>query len=110
MINFNETYHDTGARSKKLSIILIGNDFVQQFPLIVYGGIEAWVETIAKELSHQGIKFSVITPKVTSGKKEYNFPVIETPHQAGVGSATFINDAKRILSMQKDKPDVIWGC
>ena len=110
LINFNETYHDTGTRSKKLSIILIGNDFVQQFPLTGYGGIEAWVETIAKELSRQGIKFSVITPKVTSGKKECNFPVIETPHQAGVGLATFINNAKRILSMQKDKPDVIWSC
>lgn len=60
-----------------MRIALIGNDYVQQFPLIDYGGIETCVENLAKGLHDNNIDFFAVCPK-RNIVKEYPFEVHET--------------------------------
>lgn len=68
-----------------MKIALIGNDYVQQFPLINYGGIETSIENLAHGLYNNNIDFFTICPK-RSVIKEYPFEIYETEE-----SPTFIS-------------------
>ena len=57
-----------------MKIALIANDYVQQFPLENYGGIETCVENLAQGLFDNKIDFFVVCPK-RKNKKEYPFEV-----------------------------------
>jgi glycosyltransferase involved in cell wall biosynthesis len=95
-----------------MKIALVGNDYLQQFPLMAYGGIEASVEAIADGLFHAGCDFTVITPSRTAAPNiEYPFEVIETPATpTSMGShklMDYIDGAAEILRMLK--PEIVWA-
>lgn len=60
-----------------MKIALIGNDYVQQFPLKSYGGIETCVENLANGLHRENNNFFVVCPK-RDFKKEYPYKIYET--------------------------------
>jgi glycosyltransferase involved in cell wall biosynthesis len=60
-----------------MKIALIGNDYVQQFPLENYGGIETCVENLANGLFNENKDFFVVCPKRNLQKK-YPFEIYET--------------------------------
>jgi glycosyltransferase involved in cell wall biosynthesis len=100
-----------------MKIALIGNDYVQQFPIISYGGIETVVENLAIGLSKHfkdSIKFDVYVPKILERKNEkYDFSIIETDFiegsKSGQSSNIFINEVKKIIDSSSEKPDIIWS-
>lgn len=100
-----------------MKIALIGNDYVQQFPIISYGGIETVVENLAIGLGKHfkdSIKFDVYVPKILERKNEkYDFSIIETDFiegsKSGQSSNIFINEVKKIIDSSSDKPDIIWS-
>lgn len=100
-----------------MKIALIGNDYVQQFPIISYGGIETVVENLAIGLAEHfkdTVKFDVYVPKILEkGDKKYNFSIIETDFiegsKSGKSSYAFINEVKNIIDSSADKPDIIWS-
>ena len=93
-----------------MKIALIANEYESQFPLGGYGGIEIYVETLAKGLHRNGLDFFVVCPKRES-REDYPFEIIEaneppakitkrSPHY-------FASEVRKILSDRK--PDVIWS-
>lgn len=94
-----------------LNILLLGNDYIQQFPLLSYGGIEANVEAIADGLHKRGATFSVIVPKIVQRRlSPYPFEVHEAqeiPTSLGGDRTRFLNSALKIAS--NIRPDVIWA-
>jgi glycosyltransferase involved in cell wall biosynthesis len=60
-----------------MRIALIGNDYVQQFPLENYGGIETCVENLANGLFNENKDFFVVCPK-RNFQKKYPFEIYET--------------------------------
>ena len=100
-----------------MKIALIGNEYIQQFPVISYGGIEKFVENLAIGLSEHfkdKVKFDVYVPKrLEQADKKYDFSIIETSYVEGSKSkespATFINEVKNIIDSSSDKPDIIWS-
>lgn len=64
-----------------MKIALIGNDYVQQFPLENYGGIETCVENLANGLWTEGKDFFAVCPK-RNIQKRYPFEVYETEQQS----------------------------
>lgn len=60
-----------------MKIALIGNDYLQQFPLLNYGGIETCVENLAQGLYENNLDFFVVSPK-RSVIKTYPFEIYET--------------------------------
>ena len=96
-----------------MKIALIGNEYVQQFPLEGYGGIEASVEAIAWELWRRDTPFFVVVPKKKGGvEKNYPFKIIETMARPSSieksGTSPFINGVRNILEENTDF-DVIWS-
>ena len=63
-----------------MRIALIGNDYIQQFPLIDYGGIETCVENLAEGLHDNNMDFFVVCPK-RAVIKDYPFEVYETEEE-----------------------------
>jgi len=93
-----------------MRIALIGNDYIQQLPLISYGGIESCVENMAWGLYKNNHNFFVVVPK-REQKKDYPFQIIETENYAGKvskkSSFEFANSLIKVLKQQKF--DVIWS-
>jgi glycosyltransferase involved in cell wall biosynthesis len=93
-----------------MKIVLIGNDYVQQFPLISYGGIESCVESIADIMLKKNIDFKVIVPKriQQSNNYEYVLETNELPTSISKKSPyAFCEEAKQIIKYIK--PDIIWS-
>lgn len=93
-----------------MKICLIGNDYVQQLPLIGYGGIETCVESLAWGLYKAGLDFFVIIPK-RKEKKDYPFKIIETeiePTSITKESANKFGWSCRKI-IQQEKPNIIWS-
>lgn len=76
---------DTSVASGSLNVLLIGNDYKQQFPLIGYGGIESHVESVAYGLFEANVSFRVIAPRVTSNPRgtSYPFEIIVSHEDSG---------------------------
>lgn len=89
-----------------MKICLIGNDYVQQFPTISYGGIEICVESLAEGLYRANKDFFVLAPKRTV-RKDYPFEVIETDFEAGGLSDNFAISCRKYI--KELNPDVIWS-
>jgi glycosyltransferase involved in cell wall biosynthesis len=93
-----------------MKIALIGNDYLQQFPLENYGGIETSVENLAWGLYNQKIDFFVVVPK-RQVTKEYPFKIIETEclpsNLSGKNGYFFAYQVAKIL--QKESFDIIWS-
>jgi len=94
-----------------MRIALIGNDFIQQFPLEGYGGIEACVEAIAGELSRRKMDFTVFVP-ARKHKKEYPFEIIESRFlptcERRSNEKDYIFDIKKMIGT-KPEFDIIWS-
>jgi glycosyltransferase involved in cell wall biosynthesis len=92
-----------------MKIALIGNDYVQQFPLKEYGGIETCVENLAEGLYQKKENFFVVCPK-KSNIKEYPFEIYET--EEGPTSVSKKNSSYYAYSVAKVLKnltfDVIW--
>ena len=101
----------------ELNVLVIGNEYVQQFPLLGYGGIEAHVEAVASGLQQiaampgSGIRFRVLVPKITEQRRKYPFEIIEIAVPAGhAGAREAIRDtAKRIIPTLTPRLDIIWS-
>lgn len=75
--------------SRRVDIVLVGNELWQQFPLMGYGGIETTVEATAWAMHRMRIPFWVLTPGRGAMRQEgaeqmlhlldYPFDVLETP-------------------------------
>jgi glycosyltransferase involved in cell wall biosynthesis len=93
-----------------MRIALIGNDYVQQFPLESYGGIETCVENLATGLFENKLDFFVVCPKRTI-KKKYPFELYETqelPTSISKKNSSFF--AYSVVEVLKNlKFDVIWS-
>lgn len=94
-----------------MKIAIIGNDYMQQFPLSGYGGIETCVENLAwgmhKYLDSTKHSFFCVVPQ-----REFfeacPFPVYETLHPPKTRCGPeFATDVVEIL--RKAKPDIIWA-
>jgi glycosyltransferase involved in cell wall biosynthesis len=85
-----------------LRIALVGNDFLPQFPLRSYGGIEASVESLAWALHKGGHDFLCIVPRRGAQTSAPDaFEILETAHEPGSLSgrpaADFARQAAEIL-------------
>ena len=93
-----------------MKIALIANDYVQQFPLESYGGIETCVENLAQGLFESKIDFFVICPK-RKNKKEYPFEVYETQEEptsiTNKNSSYYAYSVAKVLKNLKF--DIIWS-
>lgn len=96
-----------------MKIVLIGNEYYQQFPLLSYGGIEASVENTAWGLyRYGGVDFSCIVPRrILPADTSYPFDIIEADFipacRSGAKATAFISKA---VSIAKGlKPDIIWS-
>jgi glycosyltransferase involved in cell wall biosynthesis len=93
-----------------MRIALVGNDYVQQFPLRGYGGIETCVENLAHGLHDEGHEFYVVVPKRAT-KESYPFAVIETEEPptriSGRGPQNFAQQARQLVA--SEGADVIWS-
>jgi glycosyltransferase involved in cell wall biosynthesis len=63
-----------------MKIAVIGNDYLQQFPLDGYGGIETCVENLAAGLYNEKQNFFVVCPKRVN-TKDYPFEIYETSEE-----------------------------
>lgn len=93
-----------------MRIALIGNDYVQQFPVIGYGGIEICVENIATELYNQNINFFAVCPK-RSVTKEYPFEIYETEEEPTsiTNKNSFYYSYSVAKTLENLQFDVIWS-
>lgn len=93
-----------------MKIALIGNDYVQQFPLENYGGIETSVENLAQGLFDNKIDFFVVCPK-RKNKKEYPFEIYETEEEptsiTNKNSSYYAYSVAKVLKNLKF--DIIWS-
>jgi glycosyltransferase involved in cell wall biosynthesis len=93
-----------------MRIALIGNDYVQQFPLIDYGGIETCVENLAEGLYDKNMDFFVVCPKRAT-IKDYPFEVYETEETptslSKKNSSFYAYSASKVLKNLKF--DAIWS-
>jgi len=93
-----------------MKIALIGNDYVQQFPLENYGGIETCVENLAQGLYDNKNDFFVVCPK-RKNKKEYPFDIYETEEQptsiTNKNSSYYAYSVAKILKNLEF--DIIWS-
>jgi glycosyltransferase involved in cell wall biosynthesis len=96
-----------------MKILLIGNEYYQQFPVLDYGGIEICVENIANGLYQLGFEFEVIVPKIIKKNTLYNFQIHEVEcgpsNISGVSSKTYIELVKKHILNNNLKPDIIWS-
>ena len=80
--------------TSELELLLVGNNFEQQFPLLGYGGIEAHVEAVASALYNTKVRFRVIVPRIVNRQNhKYPFEILETPTAAP--SSSFIREARK---------------
>lgn len=93
---------------KDIKILLVGNNYKQQFPLIGYGGIEAHVEAMADGLERVGAQFRVIVPRIVENRRNYTFPVLETPSPSG-NKNIFVREVRNIVKDLHPQPDIIWS-
>jgi glycosyltransferase involved in cell wall biosynthesis len=99
-----------------MKIVLIGNEYKQQFPLRGYGGIESCVEQLAQGLSQAGVDFYVVVPKRQKSwwhrLPRYPFEVVEVDFMPGAVSgrppAEFMAKVRELLET-RPRPDVIWS-
>ncbi len=93
-----------------MKIILIGSEYIQQFPVLDYGGIESCVENLAFGMKKNNLNFKVIVPKRIK-KEDYNFNILESNSNAtnisGVSSKEFCQNIEKII--KDEKPDIIWS-
>jgi glycosyltransferase involved in cell wall biosynthesis len=93
-----------------MKIALIGNDYVQQFPLQDYGGIETCVENLAQGLFENKLDFFVVCPK-RSNVKDYPFEVYETEEEptsiSKKNSSYYAYSVSKVL--ENLKFDIIWS-
>jgi glycosyltransferase involved in cell wall biosynthesis len=100
-----------------LKVCIIGNEYVQQLPLINYGGIETAFEGICIGTSKyfkDKIKFCAIVPKIlTQSDVQYDFPVIQADFiessKSGLPRTLFAQKAAEIIKNSNIKPDIIWA-
>ena len=100
-----------------LKVCIIGNEYVQQLPLIDYGGIETAFEGICKGTSKyfkDKIKFCAIVPKILRHSNEqYDFPVIQADFiessKSGLPRTLFAQKAAELIKNSEIKPDIIWA-
>jgi glycosyltransferase involved in cell wall biosynthesis len=92
-----------------MKIALVGNEYLQQFPLVSYGGIEASVEQLASGLHQSKTDFFCIVPQRET-KLDYPFEVIETPFiPSSISKRPPVEFAQLIYDILKaKKPDIIW--
>jgi glycosyltransferase involved in cell wall biosynthesis len=94
-----------------MRIALVGNDFLPQFPLRSYGGIEASVESLALALHKSGRDFCCIVPRRAARGSADAFEILETPcaptSQSGRPAAEFASQAAAIL--RRRPADVVWS-
>lgn len=94
-----------------MKICLVANDYVDQFPLKGYGGIEVCVKTLADAMHERGLDFFVIAPKHSEGGADYPYRIIRTKggptSKTGKSPSFFAWEARSII--EKEKPDVIWS-
>ena len=94
--------------TSELEVLLVGNNFEQQFPLLGYGGIEAHVEAVASALYNTKVRFRVIVPRIVNRQNhKYPFEILETPTAAP--SSSFIREARKIIQRIEPRPDIIWS-
>lgn len=93
-----------------MKIALIGNDYVQQFPLENYGGIESCVENLAQGLYARKQDFFVVCPK-RKIQVDYPFEIYETEEEPS--SITKKNSFYYSYSVAKTLKnlnfDIIWS-
>ena len=93
-----------------MRIALIANDYVQQFPLENYGGIETCVENLAQGLFDNKADFFVVCPK-RKNKKEYPFEIYETEEEptllSNKNSSYYAYSVAKVLKNLKF--DIIWS-
>jgi glycosyltransferase involved in cell wall biosynthesis len=97
-------WRDKLLRTRRVDLVLVGNELHQQFPLKGYGGIETSVENIASALHRMGIPFWVVTPG-RSARPEYPFDVLETQLASNGrhGHANvFVEEAMELMRNRKD--------
>lgn len=94
-----------------MKICLIANDYVDQFPLKGYGGIEVCVQTLADGLFKHNADFFVVAPKHSEGEGDYPYRICRTKSgptsKTGKTSLSFAWEAREII--KREKPDVIWS-
>lgn len=95
-----------------MKILLVGNEYYQQFPLNGYGGIETCVENLADGLYKNNIDFEVIVPKINKNKKKYPFTIHEIDkvcaQESGMSVLDFIKSVKMYIKNNNLNPDIIW--
>jgi len=93
-----------------MKIALIANDYMQQFPLENYGGIETCVENLAQGLFDNKIDFFVVCPK-RKNKKEYPFEIYETEEEptslSNKNSSYYAYSVAKVLKSLNF--DIIWS-
>ena len=93
-----------------MKIALIGNEFLQQFPLVSYGGIESSVEATAWGLYQVGADFCCVVPQ-RKDPKIYPFEIIDTSFSpasvSGRPQWEFMKEVAGILEYKK--PDIVWS-
>ena len=93
-----------------MKIALIANDYIQQFPLENYGGIESRVEDVAQGIFDNKIDFFVVCPK-RKNKKEYPFEIYETEEEptslSNKNSSYYAYSVAKVLKNLKF--DIIWS-
>lgn len=93
-----------------MKIALIGNDYLEQFPLKNYGGIETSIENLAWGLYYQNKDFFVVVPK-RKNQKKYPFKIIETncysSNITGKNGYFFGYEVAKIL--KQESFDIIWS-
>lgn len=96
-----------------MKILLIGNEYYQQFPVLNYGGIETCVENLAKGLNQSNIEFEVIVPEIEHNNINYPFIIHEVENlpafKSGISPKIFINSVKKYIIRNQLKFDVIWS-
>ena len=99
-----------------MKILVVGNDYKQQFPLLDYGGIESCVENLCIGLYEhfKDIEVKVVVPKILNCEEYiFDFDIWETQFiessKSGLHTSEFIRDVKNVLSKTGYKPDIIWA-
>jgi glycosyltransferase involved in cell wall biosynthesis len=100
-----------------LKVCVIGNEYMQQFPVVGYGGIESYVENLCIGINKNfkdKIKFCVFVPKILEkNNTNYDFNIIEVDFiensKSGQHRLLFAEKVAKIISESEQKPDIIWS-
>jgi glycosyltransferase involved in cell wall biosynthesis len=100
-----------------LKICVIGNEYMQQFPVLGYGGIESYVQNLCIGINKNfkdKINFCVFVPKILDKKEtNFDFNIIEVDFiensKSGQHRLLFAEKVAKIIRESDQKPDIIWS-